>query len=236
MLADKVEEILNENRLALTIGGCHSIAIGSLTGVGRKFGGENVAVLWIDAHVDLNTNTTSPSGNMHGMPVSLITNELRSSWPTISELAWCQPQLSLKNFCWIGLRSVDYYERLMMEKYGIKYYDMRDVDKMGIDKVTNEALKAINPDGKKKLHLSFDIDALDPIHAASTGTPVPGGLTLREGIYLVEEVYRTGMLSSMDIVEINPHLGNEKDVINTLDSAKAIILAAMGNNRSGNIH
>lgn len=233
-LADRVEEILGDDRMPVTIGGCHSIAIGSLTGVARKIAANDLCVLWVDAHMDLNTNTTSPSGNMHGMPVSLVTKELRPSWPTIPELAWCKPQLTLKNFCWIGLRSIDYYERLMMDKYGVKYFDMRDIDKMGIEKVTNAALKAINPDGDKKLHVSFDIDALDTIHAASTGTACVGGMTLREGIFLLEEVYRSGTMSSMDIVEINPSIGSESDVKTTLNSAKAVILAALGHNRGGN--
>lgn len=171
---------------------------------------------------------------MHGMPVSLLVNELRPEWPVIPELEWCQAQLSLKNFCWIGLRSIDYYERLMMEKHGVKYYDMRDIERMGIEKVFHQALEVINPNGKRKLHVSFDIDSLDPIHANSTGTPVVGGLTLREGVFLVEEAYKTGTLSSLDLVEVNPCLGDAKDVENTLNSAKLIIQAAVGNNRSGN--
>jgi arginase len=175
-----------------------------------------------------------PTGHMHGMPASLLVKELRSNWPVVPELEWCKPELSLKNFCWIGLRSIDYYERVMMEKHGIKYFDMRDIDKMGIDKVTNAALKHINPSGEKKLHVSFDIDALDPLYANATGTPVGGGLTLRECVFLMEEVYKSGTLSSMDLVEVNPQLGDAKDVVNTLNSAKAIIFAALGNNRSGN--
>lgn len=233
-LADKVEEIINDNRMPITLGGDHSIAFGSISGVLRKIKAENLCVLWVDAHIDLNTNTTSPTGNMHGMPVSLIVQELRPLWPTITELEWCQAQMSLKNFCWIGLRSIDYYERLMMEKYGINYFDMRDIESLGIEKVVQRALEAINPSGDRKLHVSFDIDALDPIYANSTGTPVHGGLSLREGVFLMEEAYNTGTLSSIDLVEVNPCLGDAKDVANTVNSAKLIIQAAVGNNRSGN--
>lgn len=233
-LADKIELITNDNRMPITLGGDHSLGIGSITGVLRKTPADELCVLWVDAHIDLNTNTTSPSGNMHGMPVSLIVKELRSHWPTIPELEWCQPQLSLANFCWIGLRSIDYYERLMMEKYGINYFDMRDIEKMGIEKVVQRALETINPNGGRKLHVSFDIDALDPLYANSTGTPVHGGLTLREGVFLMEEAYSTGTLSSMDLVEVNPCLGDAKDVESTLSAAKLIIQAALGNNRSGN--
>jgi arginase len=103
------------------------------------------------------------------MPVSLLTRELRQKWPKISELEWCQPKLRLSNFCWIGLRSIDYYERIMMEEFGINYFDMRDIEKMGIEKVAHKALNLLNPNNDKKIHLSFDIDALDPIHARSTG-------------------------------------------------------------------
>lgn len=233
-LADKVEEIMKDNRMPIMLGGDHSLAIGSISGVVRKIQAQHMCVLWVDAHIDLNTNTTSPSGNMHGMPVSLIVQELRQLWPTIPEFEWCQAQLSLKNFCWIGLRSIDYYERLMMEKYGINYFDMRDIESLGIEKVVQRALEAINPSGDRKLHVSFDIDALDPIYANSTGTPVVGGLTLREGVFLMEEAYNTGTLSSIDLVEVNPCLGDAKDVENTVNSAKLIIQAAVGNNRSGN--
>lgn len=233
-LADKIEEIRKDNRMSIALGGDHSLAFGSITGLLRGTQAENLCVLWIDAHIDLNTNTTSPSGNMHGMPVSLLVKELRSQWPTIPELEWCKAQLSVKNFCWIGLRSIDYYERLMMEKYGINYFDMRDIERMGIEKVFHRALEAINPNGERKLHVSFDIDALDPLYANSTGTPVEGGLTLREGVFLMEEAYNTGTLSSLDLVEVNPCLGDARDVKNTISSAKLIIQAAVGNNRSGN--
>lgn len=233
-LADRVEEIMNDNRMPIMLGGDHSLAFGSISGVLRRVQAENLCVLWIDAHIDLNTNSTSPSGNMHGMPVSLLVKELRSEWPCVPELEWCRAKLSLKNFCWIGLRSIDYYERLMMEKYGINYFDMRDIERMGIEKVMQRALETINPKGEKKLHVSFDIDALDPLYANSTGTPVMGGLTLREGVFAMEEAYKSGTLSSIDLVEVNPCLGNANDVQNTLNSAKLIIQAAVGNNRSGN--
>ncbi|CAO1408171.1 unnamed protein product, partial [Diamesa tonsa] len=225
-LAHKIEEILNDNRMPITLGGDHSIAIGSISGLLTKVPAEKLAVLWVDAHIDLNTNSTSPSGNMHGMPVSLLVKELRGLWPHVPELDWCRPQMSLKNFCWIGLRSIDYYERGMMERYGINYFDMRDIEKLGIETVIHKALKLINPDNERKLHVSFDIDALDPIYANSTGTPVPGGLTLREGVFLMEEAFNSGTLSSLDLVEVNPKLGDERDVMNTLNSAKLIIQAA----------
>ncbi|CRK96985.1 CLUMA_CG010303, isoform A [Clunio marinus] len=234
-LAEKIEEITNDNRMPIALGGDHSIAVGSITGLRRKMKSDDLCVLWVDAHIDLNTSSSSLTGNMHGMPVSLLVKELRKEWPTIPILEWCQAQMSLKNFCWIGLRSTDYYEKLMMEKYGINYFDMRDIERMGIEKVVQRALEKINLDGKKKLHVSFDIDALDPLYANSTGTPVMGGLTLREGVFLMEQAYNTGTLSSLDLVEVNPLLGNERDVENTVNAAKLIIQAACGSNRTGNL-
>jgi arginase len=174
-LANKIEEIKRDNWMSIALGGDHSIAIGSISGLLRHIRAENLCVLWIDAHIDMNTNTTTPSGNMHGTPCSLLVKELRSEWPTIPELEWCRAELSLSNFCFIGLRSIDYFERIMMEKYGINYFDMRDIEKMGIEKVMHRALEILNPTGEKHLHVSFDIDALDPLHAPSTGTPVIGG-------------------------------------------------------------
>jgi arginase len=233
-LADKIEEIRSDNRVSIALGGDHSLAFGSITGLLRNTRPENLCVLWVDAHIDLNTNTTSPSGNMHGMPVSLLVKELRPKWPTIPELEWCRAEMNLSQFCWIGLRSIDYGERVMMEEFGINYFDMRDIEKMGIEKVIHRALETLNPKGEKQLHVSFDIDALDPLYANSTGTPVVGGLTLREGVFIMEEAFNTGALSSMDLVEVNPCLGDAKDVEMTVNSAKLIIQAALGNNRSGN--
>lgn len=233
-LADKIEEIRSDKRMPIALGGDHSLAFGSISGILRNTRADNLCVLWVDAHLDLNTNTTSPSGNMHGMPVSLLVKELRPKWPTIPELEWCRAELSLSNFCWIGLRSIDYFERVMMEENGINYFDMRDIEKMGIEKVIQRALETLNPSGEKKLHVSFDIDALDPLYPNSTGTPVMGGLTLREGVFIMEEAYNTGALSSIDLVEVNPCLGDARDVKTTVNSAKLIIQAAVGNNRSGN--
>lgn len=233
-LADKVEQVLNDDRMPITLGGCHSIAIGSISGLLRKMTSENLKILWVDAHIDMNTNSTSPTGNMHGMPVSLLVKELRNQWAYVPQLEWCQPQLSLTNFCWVGLRSIDFFERKMMEEHGINYFDMRDIEKNGIHKVIHMALDILNPGNQHNLHVSFDIDALDPMHANSTGTSEPGGLTLREGVYLMEEAHSTGCLKSMDLVEVNPMVGDERDVEHTLKSAKLLIKAAIGNNRSGN--
>ncbi|XP_046749030.1 arginase-2, mitochondrial isoform X2 [Diprion similis] len=230
-LSEKVEEILNDGRQVLTLGGDHSLGVGSIDAHVKVK--KNVAVLWIDAHADLNTNATSESGNVHGMPVALLTKELSDYWPYLPGMDWQKPVLSIKNVGYIGLRSVDRYERLVIEKFGINAYGIRDVEQYGIHDVVHMALSKVDPENNKSIHVSFDIDSLDPLEAPSTGTPVRGGLTLREGIHLMEEIYNTGRLNAVDLVEVNPHIGTERDVTKTVEAAIQIIQAAFGYNRRG---
>ncbi|XP_046431167.1 arginase, hepatic isoform X1 [Neodiprion virginianus] len=230
-LSEKVEQILNDGRQVLTLGGDHSLGVGSIDAHVKVK--KDVAVLWIDAHADLNTNATSESGNVHGMPVALLTKELSDYWPYLPGMDWQKPVLSIRSVGYIGLRSVDRYERLVIEKFGINAYGIRDVERYGIHDVVHMALSKVDPENNKSLHVSFDIDSLDPLEAPSTGTPVRGGLTLREGIHLMEEIYNTGRLNAVDLVEVNPHIGTERDVKKTVEAAIQIIQAAFGYNRRG---
>lgn len=150
-----------------------------------------------------------------------------------------------------GLRSVDPYEKLFIDKFNVTAFGMQDVDKLGISNVVSMALDRIDPNKTKSIHVSFDIDALDPIEAPSTGTAgmraqinesqlllfcffsVPGGLTLREGIQIMETIHNTGRLGAMDLVELNPAIGTKEDARKTIDAAIHIILAAFGRCRSG---
>ncbi|KAF6204566.1 hypothetical protein GE061_018726 [Apolygus lucorum] len=233
-LSSKVQEVMREHRKVLTIGGDHSIALGSVDGHIQAKNGE-ICLLWVDAHADLNTADTSESGHMHGMPVSLLVKELADYWPYLPGLDWQKPTMSIKNLAYIGLRSVDHYERLIIEKYGVSAYGMEDIEKYGIHAVTTLALERINPTGTKSLHVSFDIDALDTLEAPCTGTSVRGGLTLREGVHIMEIAHRTGWLGAVDMVEINPRLGNILQVKTTLEAATHIIKAAFGFSRSGHV-
>ncbi|XP_047370943.1 arginase-2, mitochondrial-like [Vespa velutina] len=194
---------------------------------------KDVAVLWVDAHADLNTNKTSGSGNVHGMPVALLTTELSDYWPHLPGMDWQQPMLSIRNVAYIGLRSVDSYERLVIEKFGISAFGMEDVERFGIHNTISMALDRIDPEGVKSLHVSFDIDSLDPLEAPSTGTAVRGGLTLREAIHIMEEVHRTHRLNAIDLVEVNPYIGDQRDVKLTTEAAIYIIQAALGYTRRG---
>jgi len=230
-VSDSVIRILNEGRMCLTIGGDHSCGIGTIDGHVKAKG--NIALLWVDAHADLNTNATSPTGNVHGMPVALLAKELSDYWPYLPGMEWQQPRLSLRNIAYIGLRDVDPYERLAIDKFAITAFGMEDVVRYGITDVINMALRRIDPNNNLPLHVSFDIDSLDVLEAPSTGTPVRGGLSLREGIQIMEESYKTQRLSAVDLVEVNPKLGSPADVKITLEAAMHIIRAAVGYNRRG---
>ncbi|XP_058820906.1 arginase, hepatic-like [Topomyia yanbarensis] len=232
-LSEKVVQVLNDDRLCVTLGGDHAIAIGSIDGHLKH--SADVAVIWVDAHADLNTNATSPSGNLHGMPVALLAKELADYWPYIPGMDWQEPIISIKNLVYIGLRSVDPYERAIIDKFNIHAFGMREVEKYGIRDVMKMALERVDPDKSKSLHVSFDIDSLDVLEAPSTGTSVRGGLTLREGIYIMEELYNTERLAAVDLVEVNPSIGTAEDVKKTVDAAIHLLVAACGNSRRGNI-
>lgn len=230
-LSESVQKVLKDGRRVLTLGGDHSLGIGTIDGHVKVM--QNVAVIWVDAHADLNTNKTSESGNVHGMPVALLTSELSDYWPHLPGMDWQQPMLSIRNVAYIGLRSVDRYERLVIEKFGITAFGMEDVERYGIHDVISMAIDKIDPDGVKSLHVSFDIDSLDPLEAPSTGTAVRGGLSLREAIHIMEEVHRTHRLNAIDLVEVNPYIGNVRDVKLTIEAAIHIIQAALGYSRRG---
>ncbi|CAH1978047.1 unnamed protein product [Acanthoscelides obtectus] len=231
-VSKNVEKIMKEGRMCLTLGGDHSIAMATVDGHIKAKDNE-VCLLWIDAHADCNTNKTTPSGNVHGMPMALIPYELSDYWPHLPGMDWHKPVMSIRNVAYIGLRSVDSYERLIIEKLGITAFFMADVESYGINTVVNMALDRIDPERTRSIHVSYDIDSLDTLEAPSTGTSVRGGLTLREGIQIMEMVHSTGRLGAMDLVEVNPHIGSEGDVKKTVEAAIHVILAAFGYNRRG---
>ncbi|KAF3932871.1 Arginase-1 [Dactylella cylindrospora] len=201
-LQSQTYEHASSGRLVLTLGGDHSIAIGSISGVARAIRerlGKPLAVIWVDAHADINTFETSPSGNVHGMPVAFLTGICKHevfSWLKEGDL------IPLDKLVYIGLRDVDVGEKKILRENKIKAFSMHDIDRHGIGKVMDMALEYIGDD--TPIHLSFDVDACDPAHAPSTGTPVRGGLTLREGDFICEAVHETGRLVGMDLVEVNP--------------------------------
>lgn len=206
-LSNQVYTHAREGRFVLTLGGDHSIAIGTISGTAKAIRerlGREIAVIWVDAHADINTPETSDSGNIHGMPVAFLTG-LATEKPE-NPFGWIKQEhrLNLKKLVYIGLRDVDRGEKKILRENGIKAFSMHDIDKYGIGRVMEMALGWIGTD--TPIHLSFDVDALDPMYAPSTGTPVRGGLTLREGDYIAECVHETGSLVALDLVEVNPSL------------------------------
>ncbi|NP_001040105.1 arginase [Bombyx mori] len=230
-LSERVSHVLKDGRIAVTVGGDHSMGVGTVDGHYNV--NEDMILIGVDAHADINTNKTSESGSVHGMPVALLVRELSDYWPYLPTMDWQVPRFSIKNLGYIGLRSVDKYERLAIEKYNVPTFTMEDVDLHGVEKSITHLLKVLDPENRKPIHVSLDIDSLDAWEAPSTGTPVRGGLTLREAIKLMEIIHATGRLRAIDLVEINPAIGNENDRKRTIEAGLCVLKAALGFSRKG---
>ena len=227
-LSNQVYEHAKNGRFVLTLGGDHSIAIGTISGTAkaiRERTGRDIAVIWVDAHADINTPEVSNSGHIHGMPLAFLTG-LCSDKPD-KPFGWLKDdqKISPKKLVYIGLRDVDRAEKKILRDHGIKAFSMNDIDRHGIGKVMDMALGWIGSD--TPIHLSFDIDALDPMWAPSTGTAVRGGLTLREGDFIAECVHETGSLIALDLVEVNPRL-EEQGAVDTVRAGVSIVRCALG--------
>jgi arginase len=194
---DVAAETIEAGEIPLFLGGDHSLAIGTIGGVTSQ---EPVGVIWIDAHGDANLPESSPSGNIHGMPIATLLGEGHSE---LVNLGRPGAKLSGEDIVMIGIRDLDTIERQWLKRSGVKIYTMRDLDEKGIGSVTREALEHL---GGKPLHISLDMDSLDPIVAPGVGTPSPGGLSYREAQLLMEIIGDTGNVVSADVVELNPIL------------------------------
>lgn len=232
-VAETVAKITKNRQIALTLGGDHSVAIGSISGHAQS--NPNLVVIWVDAHADLNTPLSSYSGNIHGMPLSFIVKEMQKYTTTLPGFEWVTPCLSAKDLVYIGLRDVDEAERAYINELGIQCYSMQEVDRYGIHSVMERALRAVDPNGERPIHLSFDVDALDPNYAPATGTPVHGGLTRREAFYIAEEISRTGRLACMDTVEVNPLLSSDEGRAMTVSTTVEVVSHFFGKRREGNV-
>jgi len=219
-----VKEALDRGHLPLTLGGDHSCAIGSISAITEKH--PTAGVIWVDAHADLNTPVISPSGNLHGMPVGFLLGLVAEKVPGLEP--WFKPTLTPDRIVYIGLRDVDYAEKLLLRKLGIKAFSMHDVDEFGIGKIMKKALKHLAPLRHRPIHISFDVDSIDPQFVPATGTPVMGGLTMREAAYICEAVSETGLLVGVDMVEVNPKIGTEREREQTVQVAVGIIKSALG--------
>ncbi|XP_036377040.1 arginase-1 [Megalops cyprinoides] len=232
-LAGAVHAIKKDGHTCALLGGDHSLAIGSI--LGHAAAQRDLCVVWVDAHADINTPLTSPTGNIHGQPVSYLVRELQSKIPVMPGFSWIKPCISAQDIVYIGLRDVDPEEHYILKYLGIKTFSMTEVDHLGIAKVMEETCDHIFSKVKRPIHLSYDIDALDPSVSPATGTPVVGGLTYREGIYIAEKICQTGLLSAVDMVEVNPKRGRTEDEISsTVKAAVDVLLACFGRVREGN--
>ncbi|MBJ6141679.1 arginase [Staphylococcus aureus] len=196
-LNKEVSASIENNRFPLVLGGDHSIAVGSVSAISKHY--NNLGVIWYDAHGDLNIPEESPSGNIHGMPLRILTGEGPKELLELNSNV-----IKPENIVLIGMRDLDKGERQFIKDHNIKTFTMSDIDKLGIKEVienTIEYLKSRNVNG---VHLSLDVDALDPLETPGTGTRVLGGLSYRESHFALELLHQSHLISSMDLVEVNP--------------------------------
>lgn len=222
-LAREVQKALDENGLPIAMGGDHSIAIGSIAGSAAHFRsqGQKIGLIWLDAHGDLNTAETTPSGNIHGMPLaatlgygnSLLTRQLGFG-----------PKVAVENCALVGVRSLDAGEKDLINSSGLRVFPMNEIDMRGIGAVIEDAI-AIASRGTAGIHVSMDIDFVDPSEAAGVGTPSRGGLTYREAHLVLERIAATRTLVSMDIVEVNPVIDSRN---RTAELAVELVASALG--------
>lgn len=222
-LVERVCRSLQEGGLPVILGGDHSLAIGSVSGVARHFRqrGERLGLLWFDAHGDMNTPESSPTGNVHGMALSHL---LGMGDPFLASLGGFRPKVHPSNVCLVGVRDLDGREREVVTESGVAVFTMKDIDRRGISHVIDQAIE-IASRGTSGFHVSFDIDCVDPAVARGVGTPQKGGLTYREAHLCMEVVADSRRLASMDLVEVNPVLDDRNA---TAELGSELILSALG--------
>jgi arginase len=222
-LAEEVKKSLEGGEIPVVLGGDHSIAIGSVAGVASFYRrrGEAVGLIWFDAHADMNTPETTPSGNIHGMPLAVLFGH---GSPDLTELEGFSPKIDPRFCAHIGARDVDEGERELIKKLGVRFFTMREIDERGMSVCMDEAI-AIASRAPAGYHVTFDVDALDPGDAPGSGTVVRGGLTYREAHLAMEKISETGGALSLEVVEINTAL----DINNrTAELGVELILSALG--------
>lgn len=222
-LAARVERAMRQGRFPIVLGGDHSVAVGTVNGVAAHYRrrGHRVGVIWLDAHTDMNTPETSPSGNVHGMPLACLVG---AGPRELARLLGVAPVLDPRNVVLVGIRDVDLDERPVVRESGVTVFTMRDIDERGMRAVMTDAI-GIASRGTVGIHLSLDMDGVDPDEAPGVGTPVRGGISYREAHLAMEMLCDSRLLRSMEVVEVNPIL----DVANrTAQLAVELALSAMG--------
>ena len=217
-VAERAEAMISDGYFPIFLGGDHSISIGTVSGVARNV--ERTGLIWLDAHTDFNTPKTSPSGNIHGMPLSVLTGR---GHPDLVAIGGENGSVRTEDVVILGLRSVDLEERRLLKEAGTRVYTMKEVDAYGIASVVRRALKDLSH--LDRVHLSFDLDVVDPDVAPGVGTPVRGGLSYREAHLVMELVNEAQIVTSLDVVEVNPILDDRNG---TAELAVELVASLMG--------
>ena len=222
-LAAAVGQALARGRLPLALGGDHSVAIGTTGGVSAHFRSQTqkVGIVWLDAHADMNTPESSPSGNVHGMPLACIVG---LGPRELTHLSGFAPMVDPRHAVIVGLRDVDQMEKPHVRESGVRAFTMRDIDERGLRAVMEEAIRLAS-DGTAGFHLSLDMDFVDPQDAPGVGTPVRGGATYREAHLAMEMICDSGRMVSMEVVEVNPVID---EVNRTADLAVELVMSGLG--------
>ena len=218
LIAARVAEVTSRGALPLVLGGDHSVALGTLGGLASVHGVGGV--LWIDAHSDINTPATSPSGNVHGMALAAA---LGLAGPGFESEAWPLPAVDAQRVALVGTRELDDGERRLLREAGVRVYTMSEIDRIGVERAVRESLDRIS--GPGFVHVSLDMDVLDPDVAPGVGTPVRGGFTYREAHLALELVAESGLAGSLEVVEVNPILDRENT---TAATAVELVASALG--------
>jgi arginase len=214
---ERAGEMVSRDAFPVFLGGDHSISIGTVSGVG---GAGRTGVIWLDAHADFNTHETSPSGNIHGMPLGVLAGH---GHPDLMSISGPGASVRPEDVVILGLRSVDREEQNLLRKAGVRSYTMKEVDAYGVARVVRQALKELSH--LDRVHLSFDLDVMDPEVAPGVGTPVRGGLTYREAHLVMELINEAGIVTSLDVVEVNPILDSRNG---TAELAVELVASLMG--------
>jgi len=226
-LADKVYSALENNTLPLTIGGDHALALGSIAGASKYYGNDDIAVVWVDAHGDINTDETTPTGNIHGMPLA---GSIGIGHDSLTNLYFNGQKVKPENVFLLAVRDLDIGELELIDKNNLNLWKIQDIKYKGLDTVLGEFKSLIKSKNIKNIHLSFDIDALDPIYVPGTGTPVENGLTFAEAKNILETVIGTNLIRSIDFVEFNPALDENNKTIETCTELLKVISNSLKNN------
>ena len=222
-LARLVDKAVSEGKAPVVLGGDHSVAVGSVSGVTRHFRRQkkSLGLIWIDAHADMNTPETSQSGNVHGMPLACLTG---TGPRQLTHVGGFAPKVDPKNVALVGIREVDQLEKPHVRESGVRAFTMRDIDERGLRSVMEEAIQIAGA-GTAGFHVSLDMDSVDPQEAPGVGTPVRGGITYREAHLAMEIICDSGRMTSLDVVEVNPVIDEANK---TAVLAVELVMSALG--------